>query len=270
MGKMLAETAKTKTILISKQLKLSGKTVDLTEMLSRKGKISREYRQEELDKFELDKRWMQKDMCKFKVVPVDSFDCTKYCDGNIAVLNFASSKNPGGGFEVGAMAQEESLCYRSNLWQVLSKHESFYEFNRQHLNKNLYSDGIIYSEKIVVFRNAKLANTEPVYQNVITCAAPNAKAALKNGVKQETIDLVMRRRLEEIFKVAIINKVKHLVLGAFGCGVFGNNPETVSEIMRELLVDNEYGRYFKQVTFAMHDSVGANTRAFVKTFNKIK
>ena len=38
-----------------------------------------------------------------------------YYEGKTAILNFASYKNPGGGFLSGSRAQEESLCHSSFL-----------------------------------------------------------------------------------------------------------------------------------------------------------
>lgn len=264
--RIISETTKVTKIVKEKQMNLKGKTVDLSDWLDRIDKISIEYRKSDIDKIEIPESKKRESMCNFVVRPYDSPDAVREGIGGTAILNFASSKNPGGGFVKGANAQEESLCYRSNLYNVLSKHMSFYEYNRNNLNNSLYTDGIIYSSDVCFFRNSKNGNCEPYYLNVITSAAPNCKAALRNGVKHTEINDTMRRRVEQILKVAIQHDVNHLVLGAFGCGVFGNNPDDVAHIIYDLTVNHEYGRYFQQITFAMHDSTSVNTKAFCKVF----
>lgn len=252
----------------NKSYNIKGKTVDLADELSRKNKKSLEYRADDISKIDITNKLKRDTMCKIKVMPCDSLDACK--KEGTAVLNFASSKHPGGGFMTGAMAQEESICYRSNLYKDLVKHTEFYSYNQNNLCKSLYSDGVIYSEKILIFKNNKLENIEPYYNNIITCAAPNANSAKRHGVTEKEIYDTMYRRVEQVIKVAIDNDTKVLVLGAFGCGVFGNEPEAVAEIMYDLIVNKEYGLYFDSVLFAMHDSTSKNARAFIQRFKQVK
>ena len=56
-------------------------------------------------------------------------DCTEKGREEIGVLNFASAKNPGGGFLNGAMAQEESIAASSGLYETLLQHKTYYEVN---------------------------------------------------------------------------------------------------------------------------------------------
>lgn len=93
-------------------------------------------------------------------------------NGKVAVLNFASAKNAGGGYKNGSMSQEEAIAYCSNLEQVLSYNQNvyndFYLYHRQ--NKlDFYSSRMIYTENLAVFKDEqfKLLNT-PVYVDVIT------------------------------------------------------------------------------------------------------
>lgn len=67
----------------------------------------------------------------------------------------------------------------------------------------------------------------------ITCAAPNKHRALTENVSDKDIDAVMERRIEFMYDVAIANQVDTLILGAWGCGVFGNNPETICRMLIE-------------------------------------
>ena len=44
-----------------------------------------------------------------------------------------------------------------------------------------------------------------------------------------------------------------IILGAFGCGVFKNNPYTVAQIFNELLKKEGFEKYFEHITFAIYD-----------------
>ena len=94
--------------------------------------------------------------------------------------------------------------------------------------------------------------------DVITCAAPNAKAFLrrKYGLRWDeyTTDLeitvAMHDRILTVLDTAVIGGKNNLVLGAFGCGVFGNNPETVADYFYDYLTD-DYAGCFENVYFAV-------------------
>lgn len=227
---------------------------------------SKEYRE-----FELKGGATSKDKaCEISILRFNSTEvvfCNTLGKGKKAILNFASSKNPGGGWRKCAMAQEESLCMSSNLGVELEKHMEFYEYNRKNLHRGLYSDGIIYSKDVVFFK-LKGKNEIPILCDVITCAAPNAFAAKKNGVADSEIDKTMQRRIEQIMITAINNDVEILVLGAFGCGVFKNNPESVARTMMNCL--ESYGKYFERVVFPLIGKQDKNYIIFGNEINKHK
>jgi uncharacterized protein (TIGR02452 family) len=227
------------------------------------------YRKNDIDKLDLSGATETAD-CVYEVLPqgadVIPFVCPRE---KVCILNFASSRNPGGGYRAGAMAQEEALCYASNLGPELEKHVDFYEYNREELFNGLYSDGIIYSKDVVFFKN-RGTNTKPVKANVISCAAPNWGAARRHGVKESENHDVMVRRIKQIFDVAIANGDKTLVLGAFGCGVFKNDPEEVANIIYTMLEHKQYKKYFNRIIFAMNDSKSRNAITFKNTFGSTK
>lgn len=156
-------------------------------------------------------------------------------NGKTAILNFASYKNPGGKFLEGSIAQEESLCHASNLYNILSNDRfitTFYEKNRHFLNNGLYHDNLLYTPDVIFIyeKHTKLFD-------VITCAAPNKGAAQKyNQITDQECDDAMRSRIRSVLLAAIDQKVDTLILGAFGCGVFKNDPKTVAEIFKEELI----------------------------------
>lgn len=145
--------------------------------------------------------------------------------GHCCILNFASFKRPGGGFLAGSLAQEESLCHSSTLYEVISKFENtFYQENLHYLNGSLYSNRMLYSPGIVFEQNAKRAKA-----SVITCAAPN-RAASKASSKENTECL--SSRIHAMFTLAEVMKVDTFIVGAWGCGVFGQNPTEVAQLMQ--------------------------------------
>ena len=212
-----------------------------------------------------------KEQCKTYILSYGSGDVPfdeRFKHKKVCILNFASSKNPGGGFMTGANAQEENLCYHSNLYYCLEKHKSFYEFNRNNLNRGLYSEGIIFTKDVLFFKK-NFKNTAPKFADVISCAAPNKGAALRNGVKSTEIDRVMTERLEKILKVAIDNEVETLVLGAFGCGVFKNDLNYVAMEIKKLLYMKGYARYFKNIVIPVLTRNGREYSTFVSTFRGV-
>lgn len=166
--------------------------------------------------------------------------------GKTAVLNFASYKEPGGKFLQGSKAQEECLCHESFLFNVLSKFEDkYYSENRENLNRALYSDKAIYSPEICFFRN-----DIQVHCDVITCAAPNYSAASKYcNIKEEENLRALESRIRFILDIAAKEHVDNLILGAFGCGVFGQDPEEVGKLFGKYLRTSHY--CFKKVIFAV-------------------
>lgn len=225
-----------------------------------------EYRREDIDKIEI-KGKEKENVCNLVILPCGSGDVpfeSGFTLNKVCILNFASSKNPGGGFLTGANAQEENLCYNSNLYKCLSKNMSFYEFNKLHLEKGLYTDGIIFTSDAAFFKK-NYVNVIPRLTDVITCAAPNKGAALRNGVKSTDVDKVMTRRLEQILKVAIENNVDNLVLGAFGCGVFKNDIEYVALETKKLLYMKGYAKYFKNIIIP---GMSKTDRVY-KTFSRV-
>lgn len=149
----------------------------------------------------------------------------KKSSNNLAVLNFASYKNPGGGYMNGSRAQEECLCAESFLYNVLSRFEKeYYEKNRKELNRALYRTKALYSKDVVFFKE-----NEKVKCDVLSCAAPNFTAASKYcDVSQQTNDYVMSARIAFALDIAKRKNVDTFIVGAWGCGVFGQNPEFVA------------------------------------------
>jgi uncharacterized protein (TIGR02452 family) len=170
---------------------------------------------------------------------------------HVACLVFASAKNPGGGFRNGAQAQEESLARASALYVCQLAVPGFYEFHRR--QKDLrYSDRVIYSPAVPVFRNDDgelLARPYPV--TFLTAAAPNLGAitASQPGAAGG-VPAALLARAERVLQVAAAHQHRRLVLGAWGCGVFGNDPAVAAAAFARLL---QPPSGFDHVVFAVHD-----------------
>jgi uncharacterized protein (TIGR02452 family) len=175
---------------------------------------------------------------------------------NVTALNFASARVPGGGFLGGSQAQEESLARSSALYASLMTKFDYYERHRQ-ATSLLYSDAMIWSPGCPVLRDddgAWLA--EPRFVNFITAAAPNAGAVLQNQPEEAPrIPAALTQRAECVLALAAQKGCETLVLGAWGCGVFRNDPVLVANVFRELLCGSaQWLRHFRQVRFSVFDA----------------
>jgi len=184
----------------------------------------------------------------------------------IGCLNFASAKSPGGGFLNGAQAQEESLARASALYPTLMKFPEMYNYNRSR-QTYLYSDYMIYSPDVVFFRNdAGKLLAQPYKMDILTSPAVNIGAMKQNNPKELSLAKnIMRQRIDKILSVFVLHKAKNLVLGAFGCGVFQNNPKDVAQYFAEYLTkDKKYAYCFDNIIFAVFDRSREqeNIRAF--------
>ena len=202
------------------------------------------------------------------IVANDSFQAAKKYD-NPLVMNFANAHKPGGGFELGATAQEEALCRCSTLIASISsvKAKEMYQYNNLHASP-VESDYMLLS-KVCVFRNEKCELVkEPFLAGVITVPAPN-RIGLAAFTPVDKIDEAMIRRIEIMLLVAKANNYKSIVLGAWGCGAFHNNPENVANCFRTVLEDYGYAEYFDNICFAIYGNEdGRNITTFRKCFGK--
>lgn len=171
----------------------------------------------------------------------------------VACLNFASAKNPGGGFLNGAHAQEESLARSSGLYASLRAAPEFYDFHRAQ-GDLLYSDHVIYSPGVPVFRDDSGGLLEKPYEVAfLTSPAPN-RGAVRDQAAVDRIPEVLRVRAAKVLAVALVNGHRRLVLGAWGCGVFRNDPAEVADAFAGLLLgDGRFAGRFGHVVFAVYD-----------------
>lgn len=187
---------------------------------------------------------------------------------NVLCLNFASARNPGGGFLGGAQAQEESIARASGLYPTLLKCEKYYTTNRA-FSSCLYTDHMIYTPKVPVFR---LENGDwmdkLVTVSVITAPAVNAGVVRRNANEKRNIPKIeptMERRIDMVLAIAKVHEYETLVLGAWGCGVFQNDPEMVARLFDEAL-NGKYKGQFKKVIFAVYTKINKIYQPFANRF----
>ena len=139
--------------------------------------------------------------------------------------------------------------------------------------KKNYSDRIIYVPNVIVFKTdddifCKIMDEKDWYNiDIISCAAHNQKAY---KVDYEELKSINYKKIKAIVECAVENNVDDLILGAFGCGAFGNDPQLVSKMFKKVLIDEKYFQFFNNVHFAIftmpHET--KNLNEFNKTFKK--
>jgi len=228
------------------------------------------------------------DAAKIKVSKKRTFEAAAgYASEKVAVLNFASATNPGGGVVRGAGAQEECLCRCSGLYFCLDRNEVWDEFYTPHREAHYpaYNDDIVYTPDVLVFKYdtsspSIMPEREWYNVNVITCASPNVRALtdkIRSGeIKDRKIITPGRlqemheKRLRRILDVAVENGNTTIILGAFGCGAFGNSPETVARAAVNVLPDYLYA--FKNIEYAVYcpPRDDMNYRVFDRVLKAVK
>ena len=214
-----------------------------------------------------------------------------YPQSRIAVLQFASGTNPGGGVIRGGVGQEEDLCRCSILYPCLQAKKVRKQFyNRHRVQGNpCYTDTCLYLPGIIGIREeipggALLSEEEWYTFDVITCAPPNmrmykweeehgttnvGKQNVENVYNMESDGIdrgegqLIERRARRIIQTAICNRVDILVLGAFGCGMYGNSPEIVANAFKKALNECKYS--FRAIVFAIHSESETNYNVFSVT-----
>ena len=212
---------------------------------------------------------------------------------NPAVLNMASAYRPGGGVLNGARAQEECIFRRSNLFM------SLYLFDRQMYDLVIEPNmdgmyelsfiqqgypmdenfGGIYSADVTVFKDGKYEWLHNPYQTAfISIAAMNVNRALRQGENilvdgrlSDCAVAITKNKIRTIYRIGILHGHDSLVLGAWGCGAFGNPPEQMAQLFIDVLNEDEFRGGFKDIRFAIiedHNSKGRNYQTFKNVIDK--
>ena len=163
-----------------------------------------------------------------------------------AALNFADYLEAGGGYLRGIVAQEEALCLESDLYQCLAPFEqTYYKWNNAHINHSLYENRALYSPNIL-FAHPKIY----AQVDIISCAAPNYTQVKLSGISYRNACLTLQNRMTFVKQIAERQHVAHLILGAWGAGVFGFKAKDVAQMWYNVFKEKSS---IKKVTFAVID-----------------
>ncbi|TKW54719.1 hypothetical protein CTA1_5616 [Colletotrichum tanaceti] len=198
-------------------------------------------------------------------------------EARVAILNMASPLTPGGGFVNGASSQEESLCMRTTLLPSLK--DEYYR---------LPELGAVYTPDVLVFRDDDsdqvLEKKDRWFVDCISAAMlrnPETERDEASGfsyyVHERDRQLILEK-MKIVLRVCQMKGVKKIVLGAWGCGAYGNPVAEVAKAWRKALVprndakgkkkkgNKETWEGIEEVVFAIKDSGMAD--AFEEAFGK--
>lgn len=165
--------------------------------------------------------------------------------GKVCVLDSANFTRPGGNYLGGGWSPEEQICAESNLFPVLEGLKAAYhDANRQSGRGGLNTDRAVYLNDIV-FTTGGVTKR----RDVLVAAPVNRRFALENHRSEAECDMDLANRVEAIMRIAAANEVDTLVLHAFGCGFFENDPKVVAELFKSW-IDAHPGQ-FERVVFAI-------------------
>ena len=117
---------------------------------------------------------------------------------------------------------------------------------------------------------APAATTAPLptcTPSVITAPAPNAGEVLaRDPGAGPRIEAALRHRAGIVLALARWKGHRTLLLGAWGCGVFRNDPAMVSDAFGAWLTSDTFAGAFDHVTFAVFDRTKRVHAAFAERF----
>lgn len=277
--KRAAIAAETLEILSNEMYTCDNKLIDISLDINESARRSRLYRPEDFVDVQKQVNEKLKTLNNLGIISVDNVGVVQAMHNmelsvavpSIGVLNFASAKNPGGGFIKGRQAQEECIARATSLYHKMPIYGAeMYSYNRK-LGHTMYSDYMLYTPDAVVFRK----DTDELYRvpfkvDILTSAAVNLNPYHKDKVSydQKEVDKIMMERLDKILGLFVLNEKTDLILGAWGCGVFENDPNIVAGYFKHFLgAGGKYNKAFDHIDFAVQDS--SQSQKNFKAFDSI-
>ena len=192
----------------------------------------------------------------------------------VLVLNLASPVHPGGGVRRGARAQEEDLCRKSSLLLSLESRTAskYYDYNKS-LHSFIGSDALMLTPSVEIIKDENgVLLDDTVIVPVLTCAAPKVSGG-KEGMDETAYRQLVYNRIVGMLKAAAFFGYRTLILGAWGCGAYGNDASVISDLFRRALNELDYNGFnendlFDRIDFAVLDRTPSqfNYKQFKRNF----
>ena len=187
----------------------------------------------------------------------------RYPGMKVCALNFASSVNPGGGVLKGSRAQEECICRATTLYPALTEDDRalyVYTRHRELIELGAFdranTDDMIYTPGVVAIKEdtgcyKPLPEDGRFSFDVISSAAPDLRHGGSGAIYPDENELrsLFEKRIDRIFRIAALSGSEVLILGAFGCGAFGNSPKLVADVFKNAA--SRFIHDFKVIDFAI-------------------
>lgn len=248
-----------------------GEKVDIRELQEKAEKLTTLYSPEESDSLlENLIATNQEELTEIKITNQTTLDAVRelISEGykDVLCLNFASARNPGGGFLGGSQAQEESLARSTGLYNCQLISFKYYEINRN-TKSCIYTDYMIYSPFVPIIKNESGLNLDELnHCGIITAPAVNKGVVKqKEPEKLNDIEEIMKKRIRKVLAISLENNHKTIVLGAWGCGVFQNDPIDIARYFKEIL-SSDFKNRFKKIVFAIYSRNERFINAFYNEF----
>lgn len=229
-------------------------------------RASRVFTGDELDamKQKTGRRPPRAEMTAIQVTAESTLEAARRLPGAVCLV-FGSARRPGGGFLNGASAQEESVARGSGLYAVETKHTGLY-IQKDRVRAPFYTHDMIYAPDVPVFRDRDDLPLDAMFRTgLIVACAPNKSSA--RGKQREACDRVLVERAGYVLALAAEKRHTTVVLGAWGCGVFGNDPHVLAEAFASMLTnEGPFAHTFRCVVFAMMDETSPAFRVFRQKF----
>ena len=208
------------------------------------------------------------DQAEVRVSGRRTLEAASMMNGRTCVLNFADAYLPGGLVKQGSAAQEECLCRCSTLYPCITDErmtKGFYDVHRA-AGAGVFTD-LIYTPGVIVFKDDDTYDPlkREFHVDVVTCAAPNLCEVRMSDTGLRNVHVEDARR---ILALACERGCDNVVLGAFGCGVFRNDPVVVAEAFASVLPD--FMHSFRRIEFAVYcrDFEDGNFKAFDRVMKR--
>ena len=180
-----------------------------------------------------------------KVEWADAPTVASHAKGKVCLLDPANFRTPGGNYLGGGWSPEEQICAESTLYPVLEGLRTVYYDGNKHSGRGgLFSDRALFLSDVVFTTGGVMKK-----RSVIVCAPPNRRFALENHRSEAECDIDLANRIRTVLHIAAANEVDVLVLNAFGCGFFDNDPSKVAGLFKAWL--DAHSGQFERVVFAI-------------------